>query len=131
MQNWQTSQHNETGRNTRIWQGRRLVLARLAPNICIVSRARTSRRPCHIRPCPEEFRECTNNVGPELSSSPLKGVQGLPAGVWGVPSFLPSFARRLRRRAKEKKKGFCGDTPHPGRGLPPSALPQDGRIGKP
>ncbi|GHO98427.1 hypothetical protein KSF_084750 [Reticulibacter mediterranei] len=60
-----------------------------------------------------------------------KGGSGLPAGVWGVPSFLPSFARRLRRRAKEKKKGFCGDTPHPGKGLPPSALPLDGRIGKP
>ncbi|GHO92468.1 hypothetical protein KSF_025160 [Reticulibacter mediterranei] len=60
-----------------------------------------------------------------------KGCRGLPAGAWGVPSFLPSFARRLRRRAKEKKKGFCGDTPHPGKGLPPSALPLDGRIGKP
>ncbi|WP_220202641.1 hypothetical protein [Reticulibacter mediterranei] len=48
-----------------------------------------------------------------LSSSPLKGVQGLPAGVWGVPSFLPSFARRLRRRAKEKKKGFLRGHPAP------------------
>ncbi|GHP00991.1 hypothetical protein KSF_110380 [Reticulibacter mediterranei] len=60
-----------------------------------------------------------------------KGCRGLPAGAWGVPSFLPSFARRRRRRAKEKKKGFCGDTPHPGKGLPPSALLLDGRIGKP
>ncbi|WP_220209634.1 hypothetical protein [Reticulibacter mediterranei] len=60
-----------------------------------------------------------------------KGCRGLPAGAWGVPSFLPSFARRLRRRAKEKKKGFCGDTPHPSKGLPPSALLLDGRIGKP
>ncbi|GHO91952.1 hypothetical protein KSF_020000 [Reticulibacter mediterranei] len=70
-----------------------------------------------------------NNQGfPVLRS---KGGRGLPAGAWGVPSFLPSFARRLRRRAKEKKKGFCGDTPHPGKGLPPSALLLDGRFGKP
>ncbi|WP_373324778.1 aldo/keto reductase [Reticulibacter mediterranei] len=40
-------------------------------------------------------------------------MQGLPAGVWGVPSFLPSFARRLRRRAKEKKKGFLRGHPAP------------------
>ncbi|WP_220201458.1 hypothetical protein [Reticulibacter mediterranei] len=77
----------------------------------------------------ENWKALDNDPG--LSSSPLKGVQGLPAGVWGVPSFLPSFARRLRRRAKEKKKVFCGDTPHPGKGLPPSALLLDGRIGKP
>src|SRR5690348_3003034 len=34
---------------SRIWEGRRLVLARLAPDMCIVKRARTSRRPSHIR----------------------------------------------------------------------------------
>src|SRR6266852_6145957 len=33
-----------------------------------------------------------------------------------------SKTRRLRRLAKRKKKGFCGDTPHPGSGLQPSAL---------
>ncbi|GHO99470.1 hypothetical protein KSF_095180 [Reticulibacter mediterranei] len=63
-----------------------------------------------------------------LSSSPLKGVQGSPCRGLGCPQF-PSLLPAPR--AKEKKKGLCGDTPHPGKGLLPSALPLDGSIGKP
>ncbi|WP_220210432.1 hypothetical protein [Reticulibacter mediterranei] len=63
------------------------------------------------------IREASNRQpGPGLSNSPiLRECRGLPpsAGVRGIPQkpFFFSFARRLRRRAKEGRKLGTPQTP--------------------
>lgn len=61
-----------------------------------------------------------------------RGCQGRPprTGVQGCPLIFPLSSRAAAGGEQKESKEVFGDTPNPGKGLPPSALPLLGRTFK-
>jgi len=61
-----------------------------------------------------------------------RGCQGRPplTGVQGCPLIFPLSSRAAAGGEQKESKEVFGDTPNPGKGLPPSALPFLGRTFK-
>src|SRR6266571_2008186 len=72
------------------------------------------------------FREKCANVSVVLLWRQLKGCRVLPAGVSGASPEVP-FLLSPPQAASKKRKRFFGDTPNPGKGRLPFAIPQKKR----